>query len=207
MWINALQEASDFRLEHYYDVRKVIGAGGFAEVRVAYDRVTRAKVAVKTIDKKGSTDAFLQREISIMRKVRHPNVVQTIDIFESVNKYHIVMEFLSGGSLFDLMSGNRRFAECEVRHLMRQILVGLSYIHSRGIVHRDLKPENILLCGDEPFCAKIADFGLSNFHEECSEVLMKTLIGTPQFVAPELVRNEAYGMEVDAVSFILKFRR
>lgn len=198
IWIDALREASTFRLERFYDVRNVIGTGGFAEVRAAYDRVTKAKVAVKTIDKSGNTDAFLQREISIMRKVRHPNIVQTLDIFESVNRYHIVMEFLSGGSLFDLMKTRNRFPENEVRHLVQQVLLGLSYIHSLGIVHRDLKPENILLCGHPPYCAKIADFGLSNFHDDCSDVLMKTLIGTPQFVAPELVKNEAYGSEVDA---------
>lgn len=196
-WVLALRHAASFKLESFYHVRSVIGVGGFASVRAAYDRETNLKVAVKTIEKASGTDAFLQREINIMRTVQHPNVVRTLDIFESTKNYHIVMEFLPKGSLFDLMKPYRKFDEPFVRGLMHQILQGLAYLHSNGIAHRDLKPENILLQGENPICAKIADFGLSNFYEECSGVLMKTLIGTPQFVAPELVKNEAYGMEVD----------
>lgn len=196
-WVLALRQASSFKLETFYHVRSIIGVGGFASVRAAYDKETNLKVAVKTLEKNSGTDAFLQREIDIMRTVQHPNVVRTIDIFESTMHYHIVMEFLPKGSLFDLMKPYRKFEEPFVRDLMNQILRGLAYLHSNGIAHRDLKPENILLDGENPLCAKIADFGLSNFHEECSGVLMKTLIGTPQFVAPELVKNEAYGMEVD----------
>lgn len=139
MWIDALKEASKFRLERFYDVRQVIGVGGFAEVRIAYDLETEAKVAVKTIKKSGQTDAFLQRELDIMRKLDHPHVVRTYDIFESLNKYHIVMEYLPGGSLFDVMTPHTRFHEADVRKLMRQVLKGLAYIHSRDIAHRDLK--------------------------------------------------------------------
>lgn len=196
-WVLALRQASSFQLETFYHIRSVIGVGGFASVRAAYDKETNLKVAVKTLEKNSGTDAFLQREIDIMRTVQHPNVVRTIDIFESALNYHIVMEYLPKGSLFDLMKPYRKFDENFVRGLMGQILRGLVYLHSNGIAHRDLKPENILLDGEDPLCAKIADFGLSNFYEECSGVLMKTLIGTPQFVAPELVKNEAYGMEVD----------
>lgn len=197
MWVLALRSAANFRLETFYHIRSVIGIGGFASVRAAYEKETKKKVAVKSIEKSGNTDAFLQREINIMRGTRHPNVVETFDIFESETNYHIVMEFLQGGSLFDIMKPHRKFSEEEVRSLIQQILQGLEYLHSKGIVHRDLKPENILLHRGKPYQVKIADFGLSNFYEECSGILMRTLIGTPQFVAPELVKNEAYGMEVD----------
>lgn len=196
-WVLALRQASSFRLESFYHVRSVIGVGGFASVRVAYDKESNLKVAVKTLEKSGTAEAFLQREINIMRTVQHPNIVKTYDIFESTLNYHIVMEFLPGGSLFDLMKPHKKFSEVFVRGLVYQILEGLAYLHSNGIVHRDLKPENILLTSEKPLSAKIADFGLSNFYEECSGALMKTLIGTPQFVAPELIKNEAYGMEVD----------
>lgn len=197
IWVNALRAASSFRLETYYLVRSIIGMGGFATVRAAFEKESNMKVAVKSIEKNGNTDAFLQREINIMRTVHHPNVVQTFDIFECDENYHIVMEYLPGGSLFDIMKPHSKFAEPDVRELVLQMLKGLVYLHSKGIVHRDLKPENILLQRGKPYQIKIADFGLSNFYEECSGVLMKTLIGTPQFVAPELVKDEAYGVGVD----------
>lgn len=196
MWIEALKEGAKFQIDRFYDIRELIGAGGFAQVHAAYDRETGAKAAVKTIQKGSEPDSFLQREITILRQLRHPHIVNMLDIFESSDSYQIVMEFLSGGSLHDKMIETDAFDESEVRHLMRQILDGLAYIHSKGIVHRDLKPENILLTPD---CkVKIVDFGLSKLYDASSDGLMKTLIGTPEFVAPELVRNEAYGIEVDA---------
>lgn len=196
MWIEALKEGAKFHIGRFYDIREVIGVGGFAQVHAAYDRETGAKAAVKTIYKGSEPDSFLQREITILRQLRHPHIVNMLDIFESSESYQIVMEFLSGGSLYDKMNEKDEFDETEVRQLMRQILDGLAYIHSNGIVHRDLKPENILLTSD---CkVKIVDFGLSRLYDASSDGLMKTLIGTPEFVAPELVRNEAYGIEVDA---------
>lgn len=196
MWIKALKEGAQFRISKFYDIRELIGAGGYAQVHAAYDRETGAKAAVKTIQKGSEPDSFLQREITILRKLRHPHIVNMLDIFESSESYQIVMEFLSGGSLYDKMIATDEFDETEVRHLMRQIFDGLAYIHSKGIVHRDLKPENILLTSD---CkAKIVDFGLSRLYDASSDRLMKTLIGTPEFIAPELIKNQAYGIEVDA---------
>lgn len=196
MWMDALKEGANFRIDKFYEMGELIGSGGFADVHAAYDRETGAKTAVKTIKKGSDTDEFLQREITILRHLNHPNVVRTLDIFESSESYQVVMEFVDGGNLQDKISATKEFSEDEVRHVMGQILQGLAFIHSRGIVHRDLKHENILLTSD---CkVKIADFGLSKFYDACSDGLMKTLVGTPEFVAPELIRNEKYGIEVDA---------
>lgn len=196
MWIDAVKEASVFRIERFYHIRESIGAGGFAEVHAAYDLETGAKAAVKIIRKGGESEAFLQREITIMRQLTHSHVVRTLDIFETSSVYQIVMEFLPGGSLFDKMAVTKAFSEDEVRKIMRQIFDGLKYIHSGGIVHRDLKPKNILLTSEG--VVRIADFGLSKFYDASSGKLMKTLIGTPQVIALEMVRDEEYGIEVDA---------
>lgn len=196
MWIEALKEGARFHIGRFYDVREIIGAGGFAQVYAAYDRETGAKAAVKTILKGSEPEWFLQREITIVRQLSHPHMVKTLDIFESSESYQIVMEFLSGGSLNDKMREKEGFEETEVRQMMHQILDGLAYIHSKGIVHRDLKPDNILLTSDSKL--KIADFGLSRLYDANTDGLMKTLIGTPEFVAPEILRDEAYGIGVDA---------
>lgn len=196
MWMDALSEGANFRIDRFYEVGEVIGCGRFAEVRAAYDRETGAKAAVKTVRKDSGADAVLQREITVLRSLRHPNVVRTLDVFESSEAYQVVMEFVAGGTLQDRSNDTKELDEAEVRDVMGQILRGLAFIHSSGIVHRDLKPENILLTSDGQ--VKIADFGMSRFYDACSDRVMKTLVGTPEFVAPEMVRNERYGIEVDA---------
>ena len=205
MWFEALKLASRHKLETYYLVKRVIGEGGFALVRLGIERATRTLVAVKTIEKHKSTAAFLHREVSILKEVSHPNVVETFDVFTTERKYHIVMEYMNGGTLFDELNKRTKFSENDARQIIHQILQGVSYLHSHGIIHRDLKPENVLHTAVGGLDVKLADFGLSNFYDTASETLMKTMIGTPQFVAPEMVKNEEYGGEVDlwAVGVIL----
>lgn len=197
IWHDALNVASRHKLENFYQVKRVIGVGGFATVRLGIDKASQKLVAVKSITKSGTTEDFLHREISILKAVNHPNVVDTFDIFDTADKYHIVMEYMGGGMLFSQINDREKFSEQETRLVIRQILKGVSYLHSMGIVHRDLKPENVLHVSAGSLQVKLADFGLSNFYEESSEHLMKTMIGTPQFVAPEMIQNEEYGCEVD----------
>lgn len=196
-WFQALKNASEHKLEKYYLVRGVLGQGGFATVRLGHEKGTRESVAIKSIEKSRSNPAFLRREVEVMKAISHPNVVETYDVFETEHKFHIVMEYMRGGMLLDLMQGRHALSEAETRYVITQVLEGIAYLHTRGIVHRDLKPENVLIRSRGTLDIKLADFGLATFYETNSEKLMSTLVGTPQFVAPELVQNEAYGAEVD----------
>lgn len=206
-WFLALTNASEHRLEKYYMVRGVLGQGGFATVRLGHGKGTRETVAIKSIDKSRSSPTFLRREVEVIKAVDHPNVVETYDVFETEHKFHIVMEYMKGGMLLDIMQGRHTLSEAKTRYVITQILEGVAYLHAQGIVHRDLKPENVLICRRGTLDVKLADFGLATFYEAGSEKLMSTLIGTPQFVAPELVQNEAYGAEVDlwAVGIMLYY--
>lgn len=196
-WLTALKAAAEHRVETFYHIKKIIGTGGFASVRLGIDRIDHQKVAIKTINRNTTTPKFLQREILILKTVNHENVVDTFDIFETEERYHIVMEYLNGGSLYEEADRRKIFSENHARRIMEQILRGISYLHSIGIVHRDLKPENVLLVEGGNLNIKLADFGLSKFYDEASEMLMQTLIGTPEFIAPEVIHNEEYGAEVD----------
>lgn len=196
-WYNALKIACNHVLGQYYVIKQKIGTGGFASVRLGMDKETKQLVAVKTIKKGERSPSFLRREADILKVIDHPNVVDTLDIFETDREFHIVMEYMKGGMLSSVSNEKLLYSENEIRTIMRHVLQGVAYLHSQGVVHRDLKPENILLteyCGTE---VKVADFGLSKFYDNSSEILMGTLIGTPEFVAPELVQNEKYGVEVD----------
>jgi serine/threonine protein kinase len=129
------------------------------------------------------------REIAIIKRVEHSNIVRTYDLFETDKKIHIVMEYMQGGMLFDAIEDGLKFTELDIAQLMREILHGVMYLHDSGIVHRDIKPENVL-CTDRqpPWHVKLADFGLSKFMQNglsLSDMLMQTMIGTPEFMSPE----------------------
>lgn len=195
-WFKALTYASEYTLDTYYDVADVIGVGGFASVRFANEKGTGKPVAVKSIKKDSASSLLMQREITVLRSVNHPRLVRTFDIFDTEESYHIVMELMKGGMLFDEMNRRPRFSEPDTRYIIKQVLAGVAYLHSVGVVHRDLKPENILMTSRHGLDIKLADFGLSNILTG-SDSVMKTLLGTPQFIAPEVVQASQYDEVVD----------
>ncbi|KAF1385203.1 hypothetical protein PFLUV_G00105290 [Perca fluviatilis] len=141
------------------------------------------KVLKKTIDKK-----IVRTEIGVLLRLSHPNIIQLKEIFETDTDIALVLELVTGGELFD--------SERDAAHVIKQILEAVAYLHDNGVVHRDLKPENLLyadLSLDAPL--KIADFGLSKIIDD--QVTMKTVCGTPGYCAPEILRGNAYGPEVD----------
>jgi len=167
-WFAAFETATKHQLESYYLVKRIVGKGGFGYVRLGADKATRQYVAIKSILKSGSPSRFLQREIAILKEVQHPNVVELYDIFETDEKYHLVMEYMTGGMLCDVVTRRQKLNETDALHVLRQILRAVAYLHSRGIVHRDLKPENVLIFNTDELSVKLADFGLSKFYEEAS---------------------------------------
>lgn len=144
-WFTALQVAVIQKVENFYTIGSQIGEGGFARVYKAVDMESQEIVALKTVDKAGSSAAFLSREVDILKKMDSRYVCATYDIFETTKNLHLVLEYMDGGSLYDVLEERENLPEHEVRLVMRQILAGVLYMHSQGAVHRDLKPENILI--------------------------------------------------------------
>lgn len=202
VWVSALRDASQRKLEDFYEVMGIIGEGGFAKVRLGRCLHTHEKRAIKTMNKAEAHAKVLGTEVAIIKRVDHPNIVKTFDVFETTEQIHIVMEFMEGGMLYDSIEDGVQFDEADVVQFMRELLDGVLYLHDIGIVHRDIKPENVLCTSKKaPLHVKIADFGLSSISTVAdmkeNRMLMSTMIGTPEFVAPEIARQETYTEKVD----------
>ncbi|XP_076907409.1 CBL-interacting serine/threonine-protein kinase 25-like [Bidens hawaiensis] len=177
-----------------YEMGRMLGQGTFAKVYYAKDIVTSESVAVKVIKKdqvrkEGLMDQ-ITREISVMRLVRHPNVVELKEVMATKTKIFFVMEYVTGGELFaKVLKG--RLKEDVARKYFQQLISAVDFCHSRGVSHRDLKPENLLL--DENENLKVSDFGLSSLPEHLrNDGLLHTQCGTPAYVAPEVIRRKGY---------------
>ncbi|PRQ34748.1 putative protein kinase CAMK-CAMKL-CHK1 family [Rosa chinensis] len=183
-----------------YELGKLLGCGAFAKVYHARNVFTGQSVAVKVINKKKLNGTSLvsnvKREISIMRRLRHPNIVKLYEVMASKSKIYFILEFVKGGELFAKVSKGR-FSENLSRKYFQQLISAVGYCHSRGVYHRDLKPENLLV--DENGNLKVSDFGLSAVTGQIQpDGLLHTLCGTPAYVAPEILTKKGYdGAKVD----------
>ncbi|CAL4937405.1 unnamed protein product [Urochloa decumbens] len=187
-----------------YELGKTIGEGSFAKVKHARDSRTGAVYAIKVLDRnhvlRHKMVEQIKREISTMKLIKHPNVVQLHEVMASKTKIYMVLEFVDGGELFDKIVNSGRLAEDEARRYFHQLINAVDYCHSRGVYHRDLKPENLLL--DSHGTLKVSDFGLSAFAPQTKEDgLLHTACGTPNYVAPEVLADKGYdGMAADVWS-------
>nr|XP_015802054.2 serine/threonine-protein kinase MARK2 isoform X3 [Nothobranchius furzeri] len=183
-----------------YRLLKTIGKGNFAKVKLARHVLTGKEVAVKIIDKAQLNSSSLQklfREVRIMKMLNHPNIVKLFEVLETEKTLYLVMEYASGGEVFDYLVAHGRMKEKEARAKFRQIVSAVQYCHQKCIVHRDLKAENLLL--DADMNIKIADFGFSN--EFTLGNKLDTFCGSPPYAAPELFQGKKYdGPEVDVWS-------
>ncbi|CDF37384.1 Calcium-dependent protein kinase [Chondrus crispus] len=200
-WKAALKNAHEMRIEHFYKMGQVLGEGAFAQVRIGEDSTTKEQFAIKIINKE-SYDVremqFIMREVKIMMRIAHDNIVNTFDIFDSMKYLHLVIEYMQGGELFDIIADQGHLSEQRASQIIRQIIKGVEYLHDVGVVHCDIKPENIL-CKSKtwPLQVKLCDFGLANFYDKYSTSSMTAMIGTPGYVAPEVVQRKPYGPPVD----------
>uniref|UniRef100_M1B7N6 CBL-interacting protein kinase 16 n=1 Tax=Solanum tuberosum TaxID=4113 RepID=M1B7N6_SOLTU len=182
-------------LMHKYEIGKLLGQGTFAKVYHARNLKTGQIVAVKVIDKEkvmkvGLIDQ-IKREISVMRLIRHPNVVELYEVAKQF--FFFAMEYVRGGEFFNKVSKGR-LRESAARKYFHQLIASVDFYHSRGVYHRDLKPENILL--DETGSLKVSDFGLSAlFDTKRQDGLLHTMCGTPAYVAPEVINKRGYDGE------------
>ncbi|KAL0390755.1 UNVERIFIED_CONTAM: CBL-interacting serine/threonine-protein kinase [Sesamum calycinum] len=178
-----------------YEVGRTIGEGTFAKVKFARNSETGQPVAIKILDKdkvlKHKMAEQIKREIATLKLIKHPNVVQLYEVMASKTKIFIVLEYVTGGELFDKIVNNGRMREDEARKYFQQLINAVDYCHSRGVFHRDLKPENLLL--DAAGNLKISDFGLSALSQQVrDDGLLHTACGTPNYVAPEVLNDRGY---------------
>ena len=185
-----------------YIIKKKLGEGAFAEVRLAVHEDTGAEFAVKVFDRaafpRSDFEKEVKREIKIMQYLRHPNIVAIETVLITAKKMYIVMELIRGGELYDEIVSKKRIEEPVARAYFQQIVDGMVYCHRRGVVHRDLKPENILLEGNGT--VKITDFGMSWMKEsidpqEKINELLRTQCGTPKYMAPEIIARPPDGYD------------
>ncbi|XP_031584607.1 serine/threonine-protein kinase Chk2 isoform X2 [Oreochromis aureus] len=194
-------------LQEKYLLTRRIGIGVCGEVRLAFERSTCRKFAVKIINKKnfqseGTATRNAKTEIEILQRVDHPCLIKTEDFYQTEESFYIVLELMEGGELFHRVKSKQQLNESVAKLYFYQMLRAVQYLHSNGIIHRDLKPENILLSSQDDVCLiKVTDFNQSRILEEA--VLMRTLCGTPSYLAPEVFTHASttgYGLAVDAWS-------
>jgi 5'-AMP-activated protein kinase catalytic alpha subunit len=175
-----------------YLLGKSIGKGTFGKVKLGTHLITNESVAIKILEKDRICDAAdverVAREIHVLKLLRHPNVVQMYEIIETPKQLYLIMEYASGGELFDYIVANTRLNEAEACKFYQQIIAGVEYLHKLRVVHRDLKPENLLLDADHNI--KIVDFGLSNTYKP--DELLNTACGSPCYAAPEMIARKSY---------------
>ncbi|XP_007047159.2 PREDICTED: serine/threonine-protein kinase SRK2I [Theobroma cacao] len=182
-----------------YDFVRDIGAGNFGVARLMRDKVTKDLVAVKYIERGDKIDENVQREIINHRSLRHSNIVRFKEVILTPTHLAIVMEYASGGELFERICAAGRFNEDEARFFFQQLISGVSYCHAMQVCHRDLKLENTLLDGSPAPRLKICDFGYSKSSVLHSQP--KSTVGTPAYIAPEvLLRREYDGKIADVWS-------
>ncbi|XP_030100726.1 death-associated protein kinase 3 isoform X3 [Mus musculus] len=191
-------------VEDHYEMGEELGSGQFAIVRKCQQKGTGMEYAAKFIKKRrlpssrrGVSREEIEREVSILREIRHPNIITLHDVFENKTDVVLILELVSGGELFDFLAEKESLTEDEATQFLKQILDGVHYLHSKRIAHFDLKPENIMLLDKHAASPriKLIDFGIAHRIEAGSE--FKNIFGTPEFVAPEIVNYEPLGLEAD----------
>ena len=184
-----------------FQITKELGAGSFGHVYLVSHKTTKAQYAIKAIDKRNkanqSEKPYFRREIEVMYKIHHPNVVKLYGHFEDNNYCYFIMEYIAKGNIFNLIphDNKKRLNVKVVASLMKDVISAVYYLHHMKpiIIHRDIKPENVLL-GDG-LVAKLTDFGWSNYMQEDEK--RKTVCGTPIYLAPEIIKEEGHDEKVD----------
>lgn len=186
-------------LKGFYDVERTIGCGGFAKVKLATHLATGEKVAIKIMEKNLLKDDLprVRVELKALKSLSHQHICKLYQVLETDMHFYIMMQYCSGGELFDHIVEKNRLTETESRTFFRQIISAVAYLHNKGYAHRDLKPENVLL--DSAQQLKLIDFGLcarpaGGVHKSA----LYTSCGSPTYAAPELVLGKQYmGAQVD----------
>ncbi len=184
-----------------FEILKELGNGSFGRVFLARHNKTRVLYAIKAIDKKNKTNIeekpYFRRELEVMYKIHHPNVVKLFGHFEDNNYCYFIMEYINKGNVYNLLTldKKRQLSTKFVASIMKDVISATYFLHYMNppIIHRDIKPENVLL--NEGIVAKLTDFGWSNYIQEDKE--RKTVCGTPIYLAPEIIKEQGHDERVD----------
>jgi aurora kinase len=184
-----------------FEILKELGCGSFGRVFLARHLKTRVLYAIKAIDKKDKTNIeekpYFRRELEVMYKIHHPNVVKLFGHFEDNNYCYFIMEYISKGNVYNLLTLDKKkqISPKVVATIMKDVISAVYFLHNMNppIIHRDIKPENVLL--NEGIIAKLTDFGWSNYIQEDKE--RKTVCGTPIYLAPEIIKEQGHDKRVD----------
>lgn len=191
--IRRKEEEEGMRLGKY-QIGRTLGEGNFGKVKYAVNLDSGEPFAVKILQKSRIIDLNIndriKREIGTLKLLKHPNVVRLHEVLASKTKIYMVLEFVTGGDLFDRISSKGKLSEAAGRKLFQQLIDGVSYCHDKGVFHRDLKLENVLYSKGN---IKISDFGLSALPQHFrNDGLLHTTCGSPNYVAPEVLANKGY---------------
>ena len=184
-----------------FDIIKELGSGSFGNVYLVRHKVTKAEYAIKAIDKRNKTNQeekpYFRREVEVMYKVHHKNVVKLFGHFEDNNYCYFIMEYISKGNVYNLLPTDKkkRLSTKVCSFIIRDIISAVYFLHHMHppIIHRDIKPENVLL-GDN-LVAKLTDFGWSNYMRDDEK--RTTVCGTPIYLAPEIMEEKEHDEAVD----------
>ena len=184
-----------------FTVIKELGVGSYGSVFLVRHKLTQAEYAIKAIDKRNKINIqekpYFRREIEIMYRVHHPNVVKLFGHFED-NKYcYFIMEYIPGGNIYSLLpkNGISTISTQNIASIMKDVVSATYFLHHMypPIIHRDIKPENVVL--DNNMVAKLTDFGWSNYMQ--GDIKRTTVCGTPAYLAPEIINNQGHDEKVD----------
>ncbi|KAG2726690.1 hypothetical protein I3760_01G125400 [Carya illinoinensis] len=178
-----------------YELGRTLGEGNFGKVKLAKNIETGQSFAVKILEKTKIINLKItdqiKREIATLKLLKHPNVVRLHEVLASKTKIYMVLEYVTGGELFDRIASKGRLKENVGRKVFQQLIDAVSYCHTKGVFHRDLKLENVLI--DARGNIKISDFGLSALPQHLrGDGLLHTTCGSPNYIAPEILANRGY---------------
>ena len=174
-------------------IKEKLGEGAFGSVRLGINKQTNEKVAIKILEKnkikKYEDKLRIQREIELLKKLRHPNIVRLYSIIETEKQILLITEYIKGQELFQYILLKKKLSEEEACYYFNQIVSGIEYLHKLKIAHRDIKSENLIIEQNTKLI-KIIDFGLSNSYGDKEEEILRSSCGSPLYAAPEMLKGE-----------------
>lgn len=194
-------------IQEIYTFGRILGKGSFGMVIEATDKETETKWAIKKVNKEkagSSAVKLLEREVNILKIVKHEHIIHLEQVFETPRKMYLVMELCEDGELKEILSKKGNFSENETRWIIQSLASAITYLHNNDIVHRDLKLENIMVKSsfiddnnEMNLNIKVTDFGLAVKKHGGSEAMLQTTCGTPMYMAPEVINAHDYSQQCD----------